>query len=123
MQSSFLARNCLFAFNEARIGGGVRCEKGGSVRSCTIANNHARYQGGGLYLNQGGGIRNSVVYHNTADTDGPNYAILNKTSVSFNYTCTTPAVGPTRTRRTNISGDLYLMNRRRLPALPHSALY
>lgn len=90
----FTARNCLFAGNEGQFGGGLRCNQGGLIQNCTVVNNHSRDRGGGVYVWKGATFQNTILYNNTTDTDGPNFFVFDKSGVSFNYCCATPALGP-----------------------------
>ena len=57
------------AKNLGGFGGGINITTGGTVRNCTLINNHAR-DGGGIALDNGGLVENCYIFDNTAEYGG-----------------------------------------------------
>ncbi len=86
-------RNCLVTGNKigsSSDGGGVYCYYGGTVESSTIASNAATDRGGGVCCIGAGTIVNTIMFNNTSPS-GPNYFSYN--GGTYNYCCTTPLPG------------------------------
>jgi len=76
MKSGGLTRNCLVIRNGSLLAptaaGGIYCDGGGTIESCTVATNMAKENAGGVCLDYGGEMWNTIVYHNMATGD-PDY--------------------------------------------------
>lgn len=67
-----LFEGCAFVRNEAREGGGMRCQNSNvTVRDCTFVENHANNHGGGLEIRGGNSrVSNSTFLRNTTENSG-----------------------------------------------------
>ena len=89
-----LIRNCLIYRNGTltapNSGGGIYCDTGGTIESCTIATNLADQIGGGVYFDAGGTMSNSIAYHNATDGNVSEYNYSTNGSIVIAYSCSFP---------------------------------